>query len=756
MIEFFIIMSELLSPAGSLDAFYAAISNGADAIYLGIEKFNARAYANNFTIEELKELVKFAHLRNVKIYVTMNTILYDEELNEAYKTIDELANIHVDALIIQDLAIFNYLVNHYDSMEAHASTQMGIDDIYGAKLIKRLGGTRVVFARETPLATLKEVHDNVDVEIEAFVHGALCVAYSGNCLMSSMIGERSGNRGRCAGCCRQVYTLIDLNTNNKIETGYLLSMKDLNVSNYLDKLSFIDSFKIEGRMKEPTYVGAVTRFYKDKMLNVNESYLDLNKVFNRTYTKGFMLNEDVKNITNIERPNNYGYEIGRVVKINKQTIWIKLFKELNKGDQIRIESKNVFEEISLPITKLFDANFKEIESTNKLAIISCHKDVTLNAKVYKTKDINFNKLIEETFNEKEYQKLDINFKFSAKIGQNAILIASFNDINVEVKSDFIVDKALKVAVNVTNIKNQLSKLNDTPYRLNELTIDVDKNIFISLKGLNELRRNAISKVDELRLSKEVSFVYPHNLKVQECNLHAPIISVEVSNEEQYEAAKELGIPHIYYKNKVSRNNPHYVDGYNEILFGGLGAIERYKGKDITLVSDYSLNVSNYEDVAILSSLGVSRVTLSQEINKDHINNLVKNYFNKYHTYPNLELIVYGRTKLMQTKYCVLKRLGMCGECKKNKFALKDKFSSFPLLFKNDCSMTILNSKTLNIMDDVNKINGVNFFRLVFTTESKEEAISITKAFISISNNDKEQKTFNSFTQTRGHFIKNAL
>ena len=174
-------ISELLSPAGTKEAFYAAISNGADAIYLGLDKFNARAYAENFNLDNLKEYVDFAHLRNVKIYVTMNTVLYDYELLEAYRTVDKLAEIGVDALIVQDLALFNYITSTYKSIEAHASTQMGIDDVNGAKIVKELGGTRVVVARETPIKVIRDIKKQTNIEVEAFIHGALCVAYSGNC-----------------------------------------------------------------------------------------------------------------------------------------------------------------------------------------------------------------------------------------------------------------------------------------------------------------------------------------------------------------------------------------------------------------------------------------------------------------------------------------------------------------------------------------------------------------------------------------------
>ena len=749
-------MNELLSPAGTIEAFHAAISNGCDAIYLGIEKFNARAYANNFTIENLKELVKFAHLRNVRIFVTMNTVLYDEELKEAYDTIDELAKIHVDAIIIQDLALIKYVTDHYISLEAHASTQMGIDDLNGSIILKEMGVTRIVFARETPLDVLKQVKDKLGIEIETFIHGALCVCYSGNCLMSSMIGDRSGNRGRCAGCCRQKYTLIDTKKGEVVKSGFLLSMKDLNVSDYIKDMDFVDSLKIEGRMKEPAYVGGVTRYYRQLLDKANPNKSDLEKVFNRTYTKGFMNHEACENITNIQRPNNFGYAIGKVVKINKDTIWIKLFRQLNKGDQIRIESANNFEEISVPIIKLFDANFKECESNNKVAIVSCHKKVELGAIVFKTKDVIFNKEIEDTFRNNEYRKLNIDFFFKGKIGEKLYLKVKFKDLIIEDSLNYIVEKSIKSSTTQENIYNQLSKLNDTPYQLSNLKIDMDNNAFIPLKYLNELRRNVIDKLNNTRLDSKIIYAKPKAVLVKKHVLVEPEITVQVSNEIQFKVAQDLGIKHIYYKNIVRRNHERYVKVDKEVLIGGLGGIQEYKDQDVSLVSDYSFNVTNYQSAAILSSLGVDRITLSSEINKEHINQLINNYYDAYNTYPNLELIVYGRSFLMHTMYCPLKRLGLCGECKKSTFALRDRFEEFPILFNDDCTINILNAKVLNIMDDVVKMHGINYFRLVFTTENEQEVKMIISSFKNILSGQSNRKTFDSKKDTRGHFIKNPL
>lgn len=753
-------MSELLLPAGDIKAFYAAISGGCDAIYLGIKKYSARAYANNFTIEELKDLVSYAHLRNVKVYVTMNTILYDEELSEAYKMVDELAKIYVDAIIVQDLALLFYINNNYSSIKAHVSTQMGIDDYYGAKLLKDLGASRIVVARETPLKVLKDIKNNLDIELETFIHGALCVCYSGNCLMSSMIGERSGNRGRCAGCCRQIYSLIDLNTNKNINTGYLLSMKDLNTINYIKDLKFIDSLKVEGRMKDANYVYSVSKAYREALDNDSNLNNSLDYIFNRTYTKGFMLDEDNKNITNILRPNNYGFEIGRIVKVNKNTIWIKLNNILSKGDQIRIQNKdNELKEISISINKLFNEDFKEVEQVNKIAIISCNYKVSINSIVYKTKDIKYNKEIDEyLLKNKEYQRFAIDFIFYARKNKNISLVCKYNNIKVSKTLPIKVEEAIKSSVSKDNIISLLNKINDTPYKVNNIILEVDDNIFIPLKSINELKRSVINELNNIRLKRDIIYKKPIQISTKNYNFNNIELSVEVSNIDQFNIAKEFNIKHIYFKNKILRNNATYLnkEEYSELLIGGYGSIEKYKDSNIDLISDYSFNVSNYMDVALLSNLGVKRITLSEELDKTHINNIVKNYYDNFNRYPNLELIIYGRVKLMHSKYCVLKRLNMCGLCKNNKFALKDKFETFPITFNDDCTMNVLNSKYLNLKDDLDKIKGINYYRLIFTDENEQEVRNIILSCINTLNNKSNEKTFNNLKHTRGHFVKKVL
>ena len=310
---------ELLSPVGDFESLKAAILGGCDAVYLGGKLFGARAFSNNFNNEELIEAIKYAHLYGVKVYVTVNTLIYENEVDKFMNYVDFLYKNNVDALIIQDIGMMDLIRKTFPLLELHASTQMHIHNLEGVKLVESLGLKRAVLARETPIELIEEIKKNTNIELEIFVHGALCVSYSGQCLFSSLIGNRSGNRGSCAGSCRQKYNLLV--DNKKInKDNYLLSCKDLCTIEDIGKLIDIgvDSFKIEGRMKSPSYVYLVTKLYRqaiDSYVSGKEVKIDLTelkKIFNREYTKGFLFNEN--NIVNEYRPNHLGIGIGKVIK----------------------------------------------------------------------------------------------------------------------------------------------------------------------------------------------------------------------------------------------------------------------------------------------------------------------------------------------------------------------------------------------------------------------------------------------------------
>ena len=747
-------MKELLAPAGSSEAFYAAVSNGADAIYLGLSSFSARAYAENFNVDTLQEFVGYAHLRNVKVYVAMNTILYDYELENAFETVDKLASISVDAIIVQDLALLDYITRNYESIEAHISTQVGIDDIYGVTFVKNMGSTRCVLAREVNIETIDEIKKLIDIEIETFIHGALCVSYSGNCFMSGLLGMRSGNRGRCVGCCRKLYKLKNNKTLEILMPNYILSMKDLNTSNNILNFKSVDSFKIEGRMKEPTYVAGIVRYYRELLDGKKPNKAHLFKNFQRTFTKGYISGEDPENITNIEKPNNYGYLVGEVINVYKGKVTIKLYNKVNQHDQLRLETKPHIDEISFPLTKMYDNNGNLINESNNIIHVYLKEKAYVGQKVYKTKDVNYLKEITKTFHE-DYRKLPITFNVFGEIGKPLTMTLAYNNIKVNTSSDYLIEEAKTTGVTEENFTNLLEKLNDTPYYLKNINVKFPTNGFVPLKIISSMKRDLIEKLNNERLAVNVKKKEATKVIVPEFKKPTPILTCEVETIDQYNACLEQGIDVIYYQNKVSRNNSTYIEGYERVLVGGLNGVQYYKDK-CKVTTDYSLNIVNHESLRVLHENGVDTVTLSYEINKNDINNLIENYYNQYLTYPKVELIVYGRQKLMVTKYCPLKRMGLCGKCKTDSFSLADEIAEFPLGF-NNCEVTLYNSKVLNLIDDLKDFEGISSYRLSFTKETKEETINIIKMFKERLNNlDDDTKLFDSKLNTRGHLNREIM
>lgn len=748
-------MTELLAPAGNMDALKAAISNGADAIYLGMNKFGARAYANNFDIEELKEAVKYAHLRNVKIYVTMNTIVFDNELSDAYKQIKELYLAGVDGVIVQDLAIFTHITENYLDMEAHCSTQMGIDDLEGTLLFKSLGAKRVVLSREVPIDKIRMIKKEAKIPIEIFVHGALCVSYSGNCLMSGLIGYRSGNRGRCVGSCRKPYELINTTTGEVLSNSYILSMKDLNTIKNIDELRCADSLKIEGRMKESVYVANVINSYRKALDNkvTTEDIKNLEKTFNRTFTKGYIFGEDKKNITNILKPNNFGFKIGYISKKTPIGYEITLSKELNQNDIIRIDHNNT--DVNLTVAKMYDKDDNLISSSINKCYIKIKEDLAIGDSVYKTKDIKFHNYLESTY-PKEFKRFTITMYVYGAVGSNLSITLECDGKSVYVESDFLLEEAVNRPTDKAQFCKQFDRLNDTVYKLGNVDYMVD-GVFIPAAKINELRRLAIDALDNERLLKRDE-IKLHDIKYDNISFENknPLLSVYCSTLEQYNAAKDLGINTIYYDdNIIRRNETIYPKTNKELLIGGYGGIYAYKDSN-EFSTDYSLNCVNYKSVYMLHKLGAKRVCLSYEMNLDQINDLITDY-NKYiGGNPNLEMIVYGKAPMMFTTYCPLKVFNQCGKCKQNEYIIKDEYGSFPIESHKDCTTTLLNGKNLNLIDDLENIKGINTFRIQLTKESYDEAVNIINMFKDKLNNMKPTKLFNKETDTRGHFNKEIL
>ena len=747
-------MTELLAPAGNMEALRAAVSNGCDAVYLGLEKFGARAYSDNFTIDSLAEAIRYAHLRDVKIYVTMNTIVFEDEICDMRQQLDVLNGIGVDGIIVQDLAVFDYVAANFADMEVHCSTQMGVDDLEGTMLLKEMGADRVVLAREVDLADVKKIRKAAKIPIEVFVHGALCVSYSGNCLMSGLIGYRSGNRGRCVGSCRKPYELLERESGSSYGTSYLLSMKDLNTIDHIEDLKSIDSLKIEGRMKEPAYVANVVKRYR-KALDEGADQVEreaLQKTFNRTYTEGYMFGEDPGSITNIQRPNNFGYEIGTVRGSFKGMYEIALTKTLHQNDIIRIDHEN--EDVNLSVARLYDQEGKLINQADDTCYIKIKEKLSPGDVVYKTKDYLFYKGLDADL-DKEFRRFPLDLKVYAYPGAALVIDAEGFGMQYLYESEEILEEAVSSPTNREQVEKHLARLGETVFVIGELEFE-SYNAFIPAKLLNSARRQIIQALYDAKLAKwkkrtkQKPAKEPVSFPLQKAYLTAT-----VTTQEQYDVCKACGIKDVYYDNIVRRNQNVYEDREGELLLGGYGGIFRYR-KTNPFVTDYSLNVVNAASCYVLYKLGAKRVTLSYELNRHQIQNLITAYEETNGGSPALEMIVYGRAPLLFTKYCPLKKMGLCGSCKSGAYELKDEYGEFPVLTHEDCSTTILNGKILNLLDEMPQIDGVEAFRLSFTIESAAEVRRIIDLAQQKLEGSTDKSAFNQKTDTRGHFNKVIL
>ena len=712
---------ELLAPAGNMESLKAAVLAGSDAVYLGGYKFGARTFAKNFNNEEIIEAINYAHLYGVKIYVAVNTLIYENEVSEFMDYVDFLYRNNIDALIIQDIGMLDLVRKTYPKLELHASTQMHIHNLEGVKFVESLGVKKCVIARETDFLTIKNIKENTDIELEVFVHGALCISYSGECLMSSLIGGRSGNRGSCAGSCRLKYDFIhDGKKLNKDE--YLLSTKDLNSLENVGTLIDIgvDSFKLEGRMKSPSYVYMVTSLYRKaidsylktgKVNITKEEIKNLKKIFNRLFIKGFLFNEENDNFINPFRPNHLGIEIGKVINVNKNNALIKLSDELNINDGIRFLGEK---DTGLILTSMFK-NGKKVTNAYKNDVISIKvkEAVKKGSTVLKTTDYLLNKKIENEL-KNSFRKVLIDGEINLCIGKPMNLVVNDGINKVSVYGG-IVEKSKTAPISLDKIQEQLSKLGSTVYELENLKVNKDKDIFVSIKELNELRREAINILNEKRLAKKEYVKKDYYIKVPDFKKER-IYTILVNNKEQYTKIKDEDFKIIYIDNldlyerindkrkvlKLDRVINNYKNYDYPLLIGELGSINYYND----IISDFSLNVVNSYSVAFLHSLNVKRVTLSYELNDSQIEELINSYYKRYNKNPNLELIVYSKEEIMVSKFNLNKYFKVDG-CS----YLRDRFNNFyPIIIKNDL-MYIYNYKYRNLTNHNEYFKmGVNSLR----------------------------------------------
>ena len=689
---------EILAPAGNIETLVAAISAGCDAVYLSGKKYGARAYAANFDDDELVEAINYAHLYDVRVYVTVNTLIYEDEMNDLLKYVEFLHTNGVDALIIQDLGAMDLIRQTYPDLELHASTQMNIHSLNSVKLIEQFGIKRAVLSRELSIDEVKHIKESTNMEIEIFVQGALCISYSGECLMSTLIGSRSGNRGTCAQCCRMKYDLIK---NGEVinKDKYVLSTKDLCTLDNIGKLIDIgiDSIKIEGRMKRKEYVYLTVSLYKKAIdsyiktgkVNITESDIkELKKIFNREFTKGFLFNEDNDKFTNFKRPNHQGIPIGKVIEIKDKYFKIKLSDELNLQDGIRI----VDDDIGFNVTKMFIRD-KSVNRASKGGIVKIYQKINSYSEVVKTTDYKQLQKINELIKIKRRVPIDVFVE--AKIGKPLELKFKYKDITIDVVGDKALERANKNNATKEDIISKIDRLKDTVYYLNSAKIDLDDNVFIPVIFINELRRKGIELLNSKRLEvkKIRKSTYKKEVKdypiLEEKSILIDSNNVPKGYHEVYNL-KDVDNTTL----KLNRIVVNHKDIKKRVLVSELGSI--YKYKDV--VTDFGLNVTNSYTVAFLHSLGVNKVTLSYELNYNQIKNLVDSYHKRYNAHPNLEIIVNGYPEAMVCKY------------KLDADYLKDRFNNLFKIKIRDNYMYIYNYKKINLKEDYYKI-GINSIRI---------------------------------------------
>lgn len=764
---------EILAPVGSMEALYAAVENGANAVYLGGKLFNARQYASNFDNEELIEAVRYAHIRGVKVFVTVNILLDDREQENVIDYLMFLYNIDVDAVIVQDLGLIRILKKVFPDFEVHGSTQMTVNNYMGARFLEELGLERVVLARELSIEEIKFIKERTNIQLEGFIHGALCVSYSGQCLMSSMIGGRSGNRGRCAQPCRLPYSIVEINNrrviDKKFHNKFLLSPKDLNTIEWLKEIidSGITSLKIEGRMKRPEYVAIIVDNYRRALESIDKKgrgisqrdKLDILQVFNRGFTKGYILGDYAGKLMSIERPDNRGILVGKIVKIDNKYMYLRLDTYVKKGDGIEIERSNK-ENVGIII--------ESFSLEDGLIKIKRAKDVKVGAKVYKTLDVTLMERAKDSYTERQ-NKIGIYMTVNIAI-DNPISLHLWDEEGnyVTVESEEMVEKAIKIALTKEKIEKQLGKLGDTPYYIKSIEINLMDNSMISVKVLNKIRRTAIEKLNDKRgnfnnrkeiiktemLPKVEEVLY--FTRFQEKEKAQRRISVKVNCPEQFKRLDLGKLDRIYldfhngikdYIDEIKRNKKEVYICSKKIMgnkdfeqlervmgninfscndgisVSDLGTLKLVKDRyNINIHCDMGLNIFNSSALKLLHEHSVVSATLSPELKIGQISELTKK------AQILCETIGYGYLPLMTTKYCPLSLLKGCKSCKEcnsckfNKgYGLLDRKGMIFPMERQDSFTIIYNSQPLIVVEDLEKIYhaGVDMIRLDFTIEDIE-------------------------------------
>lgn len=798
------IRCELLAPAGSYETMIVAFNAGADAVYAGGQKFGARAFAGNFDEEELVRAINYAHMFDKKIYLTVNTLIKEEEFSQLYDYLKPYYEAGLDAVIVQDIGVLQFISQNFGDLPIHCSTQMTITgEEFGKILAANKSITRIVTPRELNLHEIKKLHDETNLEIESFVHGALCYCYSGQCLLSSIIGARSGNRGRCAQPCRLAFSNSDLKVDNK----HLLSPKDLCTLEILPSIikAGVYSLKIEGRMKKPEYVASVVSLYRkylDKYLeNGSENYkveekdIDiLKEIYNRGgFTDGFYNRQNGSEMMTINRPNHCGVKVGKILSINQNIVKIQALRNIYKGDILEIDNDTEFyAPYDIPKGSIFDYKFKQkVKNKDTKDIIRTRNNLLVDTllSTYMYDDKGKTKLL----------KRKVNIDISVLKDKNILAVMWDEKISVTICGDIPLEAQNK-PITKEFVEKQLCKLGETNFICDNINVQLDEGLFVTVSQLNEIRRKLVScfeneiqkqYIRKINIEKDNLTINQNQLadkaiNYNEHNAFADNMTILVSNMEQFNKvisicksnriyieyaeftleeinnAVKMGVkrnieifialPYIFrdnvkilFEKELDTLKEIHPDGY---LFRNLESYFYMKNKNIDIkksVFDSNIYSFNNETIKYYKSIGADIVTASYETNSKEFKLLDKSF---------MEINVYGYFPVMITAGCVRKTMNKCLKgFKTNNLNSLAKSSDTKLIDRKSsqftvrtvcryCYNVIYNSVPIGLFSNLNELEELGFksYRISFTVETPNEIEDILLNYKNLKND-----------YTKGHF-----
>lgn len=807
---------ELLAPAGTVENFMAALESGADAIYLGGKVFNARAHAANFGIDELREAVRLAHILDVSVYVTVNILIGDTELGELENYLKDLDSIGVDAIIVQDLAVAEIAKRVAPNIHLHGSTQMTAATLDAVRFYESLGFTRVVLARELSLKEIQHICKHCKAEIEVFVHGALCVCYSGQCLMSSFIGGRSGNRGACAQPCRLPYELLDSKGESVLpkHEAYLLSPKDLNYSEHMNELvaAGVTSFKVEGRMKKVSYVRQVIGTYReilDKASIQENQRKALASGFNRGFSTAYLEDTVGRQMMTVVAPNHQGKPIGESYT-KKGEVYLSLTEPIEQGSLVKILQSNgsvtyytVDDEWTCVSDTLYKGRPAEGLAVGQLYLASTPKNT-------KSRGL-------QEFTRKYDMSVYLSVGSNGETNYTELTAILDSGLSVTVTNEYVPAIANKVPTSLEKVTEQLGRLGNTLFRLSYVDIP-DGPYMWPASVLNALRRDAVTALETALITHHVEswqalqvtgdvdydFKAQHELSYDTC----PMISARVDEIEGVKAAISGGAQKIVFGGDRLSRTPYALSIYDEVArlcaqsdvictFATPRVVKddeveaythtleaivqahpdsisihvpqallwlRELGYTGAIEADTGLNIFNTPTLHFWEQLHISCVNPSQELTLKQITELAK------HSHVPIETMIHGYTEMMISEYCAIASFVGTGSkvncpmpCVKESYSLRDrKGEIFPIRTDPYCRMHIMNSHEIDMRAYVPMLlqKGISILRVDGRHMKPSYVKDIVSQYVGIATGTMEAPPKKIDSQgesiTRGHYFRGIL